>query len=167
MPIVTAPETDIWQGDIYGLVPWAVVSSLEFVQPTGNPAKPYVAAPAPEAGGRRQLMTSAGRDMGMLITHECVVDKGERLLTFARVLSISSLRAGQEIHVRNLSNLQTFHLPAVENLFAESYVDFRLITVVSRDILTGLPKIASLTLEGRESLREQLIRYWTRRDEVF
>ncbi len=168
MSIVIPPEVEIWQGDIFALVPWSVVSTLAFVQSTGNPAKPYVNAVPPNAGAKQQLMTKAGRDRAMLISHECIVDKGGLApLAFARVLSIDSAKADQQIKIRDGSNLQTFHLPATENVLDESYVDFRLLTALAPEMLPGLQRLSSLTAQGRDSLREQLIRYWTRRDTTF
>lgn len=99
----------------------------------------------------------------MLLSHECVVDKGGSApLAFARVLPITTQDERGRASIRNGANYQTFHLPAAPRLLEESYVDFRIIAAVHPERLGALQRLASLSVEARDSLRQQLILYWTR-----
>ena len=166
MPIVTPPEKEIWQGDIFRRVPWSAIKALEFVHPTGNPLKPYVLIQPPESGQKGRLVVSSGTELAMLISHECVVDKGGLApLSFARILPITTHQETQRELIRSGANLQTFHLEAdAEVGLAECYADLRLISVIDPTLVGSFERIASLTEEGRDSLRHQLILYWTRRE---
>lgn len=164
MPLVIPPEKEIWQGDIFQAVPWSVIKTLEYVHPTGNPLKPYVLTHSPEMGQKGNLVVSSGSDLAMLVSHECVVDKGGRApLTFARVLPITTHQEDQRAHIRNGANLQTFHLAANEAVaLTECYADLRLVSAIDPRLIASLGRVASLTQDGRDSLRQQLILYWTR-----
>ncbi len=165
MPIVVPTADDLWQGDIFQLTPWVVAKGLDFVQPTGNALKPYVSVPPPDRGTRSHLVTTSGRDLGMMITHECLIDKkGAAPWTFARILPMETFKPEQQVHIRSGANLQTFFLPATDGLLKESYVDFRLITAIDPKLGSSFQRIASLSEEGRNALRFQLIRYWTRHE---
>ena len=164
MPIVAPPEREIWQGDIFGVVPWSVIKTLEYVHPTGSPLKPYVLTHRPEIGQRGSLVVTSGSDLAMLISHECVVDKGGRApLTFARILPITTHQEAQRTHIRSGANLQTFHIEANDVVsLPECYADFRLLSAIDPHLMASFKRLASLTAEGRASLRQQLISYWTR-----
>jgi hypothetical protein len=166
LPILIPPEEEIWQGDIFRPVPWAAIKTLEFVQPTGNAQRPYVSAQTPELGHKGRLVVNAGIDLAMLISHECVVDKGGIApLSFARILPITTHQEAQRGAIRSGANLQTFHLEAdVEVGLGECYVDFRLISIIDPALVSSFERVASLTPEGRDSLRQQLILYWTRKE---
>ncbi len=80
----------------------------------------------------------------------------------ARVVPMDSYGEKQQEFIRNGSNYQTFHLPATEDTFEESLVDFRFVIALDPAWMESLRRIGSLTKEGRDSLRHQLILYWTR-----
>ena len=164
MPIIQPPDLKIWQGDVFAGVPWSIVKFLHFVQPEGNNQR-FISITPPLPGNRSRLVTHAGCDLGMLLSHECVVDKGGHApLTFARILPITSYgEEGREI-IRQGANYQTFHLPAAEGLIDESYVDFRFVAAINPQLLEQFMRVASLTSEGRDSLRLQLILYLTRHE---
>jgi hypothetical protein len=164
LPIVIPPEQELWQGDIFWGVPWSVINTADFLQPTGNALKPYSLTTSPQMGQRGNLVVASGSDLAMLISHECVVDKGGRApLSFVRILPITTHREEQLTHIRNGANLQTFHIEANETVgLSECYADFRLVSAIDPTFVRSLRRVASLTEEGRNSLRQQLILYWTR-----
>ena len=135
---------------------------LDFVRPDGT-SQQFVAMPPPNMGNRARLVTHSGLDLGMLLSHECVVDKGGHApITFARILPITTASGAGRDAIRNGANYQAFYLPGIEGLVQESYVDFRLIVAIDPSLASQFRRIASLTQEGRDSLRIQLILYWTR-----
>ena len=162
MPILGPPESELWQGDVFEGVPWSVIRQLDYVQPTGEHGR-YLGVPPPPSGGRGRLVTASGSGLGMLLSHECVVDKGGMApLTFARVLPITTYGERGRDAIRQGANYQTFHIPRVDGVLDESYVDFRLVAAIDPQLLGRFRRIASLTEEGRASLRLQMILYWTR-----
>lgn len=164
MPIIVPPDRQIWQGDIFAEVPWSVVRSLDFVRADGSSLR-FVSIPAPPAKERARLVTHSGRDFAMLLTHECVVDKqGRAPVSFARILPITIHDAQGQNAIRCGANYQTFYLPSVEDLIPESYVDFRLVVAIDPEVFRFLTRVASLTTEGRSSLRQRLVLYWTRHE---
>jgi len=160
LTIVIPPEMEFWQGDLFGDVPWTYVRDLDFVEPAGNG---FRLSGLPAVGHRSRLVTNAGRGMGMLVTHECTVDKGQETpLAFARVFLLASQRRSAfQDRIRSGEIVSSFYLPAAD-LIEESYADFRFITSIDPRHLRQLTRVASLNPEGRDALREQFIRFWTR-----
>lgn len=168
MPTVIPPKfADFWQGDIFSDVPWSFIGEYAFVSPADAGRNRFTAIQPPNPGAKCWLASPGGRGPAMLLSHECVVDKNRpEPLAFARVVPIRAQPSeeGRE-NVRNGSLYAAFYLPPPETpLSEESYVDFRFITAIHPDHLGGLDKIASLTDEGRNSLRLQLVLYWTREE---
>lgn len=166
MSIVVKPDPADprpWQGDVFPDAPWSLVRDLEFVSPTGDGRRYSVVQP-PQSGGRGRLVTRAGIGLGMLLSHECVVDKeGREPVAFCRLLRLATLPNEQAKQaVRNGSMYAAFYLPALPGVIEESFADFRFVVAVEPQRLQTLRRIASLTDEGRASLRHQLILYWTR-----
>ena len=157
------PDKLIWQGDVFADVPWSVLRTQDFVQPTGEGQRFVTVAP-PLSGHKARLVTNSGRDLGMLLSHECTVDKGGQApLTFGRVLPITTYHEQGRDFIRRHENYQTFHLPPDrEDLLLESYVDFRFLIAIDPAVFRTFVRIASLSSESREALRHQLILYWTR-----
>lgn len=161
MSIVVPPTPEIWQGDLFNDVPWGWVRELEYLTPVGDGRYNSAAAPAPE--GRSFLAIKGGLSAGMLITHECVVDKGQQTpFLFARVALMSNVKSSnfsQNIRENRVHGI--FYLPVSPQLPDESYVDLRIATCLDPSLISGLNKVASLTQVGREALREKLIRFWS------
>lgn len=65
--------------------------------------------------------------------------------------------------IRTYDEKLTLYLPKNEFLGDETYVDFRIITTVKADALTGLKRVASLNDDGRLLLRAQLFRFYARK----
>jgi hypothetical protein len=161
LTIVGPPDPEFWQGDLFADVPWAYVRDLDFVE-AANPG--FRLSGLPTLGHRARLVTHAGRSMGMLVTHECTVDKGQETpLAFARVFPLSSQRRTQfQDRIRAGEIVSSFYLPAATGLIEESYADFRFITSIDPRHLRDLTRVASLDNEGRAAFKEQFIRFWTR-----
>lgn len=160
MDILVPPEVKFWQGDIFSNVPWAYLKDVTFVMPTGKGG--FVPRDPPNPGARAQIVTNGGSGAGILITHECVLDKDQSdPLSFARVMSIASRGQGMQTSIRNGEYYAIFYLPG-RALLGESYVDFRFITTLDPALFPTLDRVASLNNQGRDGLRESLIRYWTR-----
>src|SRR5437016_5395325 len=137
--IVAPPSAEVWQGDIFADVPWAVARNPQWVAEAAGGG--YVKSDPPPAGKRGHLVLSAGRSRGMLLTHECAFDKARGdLLTFARVVPFTTLGERMHEHIRSNRQYAAFHLPAVEGLIEESYVDFRILVSAHPQILEGLQK---------------------------
>ncbi|HEY3131614.1 MAG TPA: hypothetical protein VGL91_19325 [Acidobacteriota bacterium] len=164
MSIITSPASEYFQGDIFADVPFAYVRSLDFVQPSDAARTKFTATPLPATGNKAHVVAPCSRSMGMLVTHECIIDKGGRApWSFARIVRISVEGAEGQQAIRTGTNYQAFHLPKTAGILdEESYVDFRLITAVDPALARDLIRIASLSTEGRASLKQQLILYWTR-----
>lgn len=159
MTRVDPPDDEIWQGDLFSDVPWAFVADLDFVDPAGEG---FRRCDLPLPGNKARLVTRAGRGLGILVSHECVVDKNQDWpIAFARVFPMARQPRTQE-QIRSGELRSSFYLPASDGIIDEAYVDFRFITSIHPKHLAGLTRIGTLDESGRQSLKEQFIRHWMR-----
>jgi hypothetical protein len=170
LQIVVPTDDRVWQGDIFEAAPASVVRDLDWVAPStsgrelATERKRFIEVDEPKEGGKARLVTLGARAKAMLITHECVLDKGPtQHLTLARVLALASQKSTDyQDAIRDGRNREAFYLPAIADLLEESYVDLRLLTTIERVHIQTMKRVASLTEEGRLALRMRLILYWTR-----
>lgn len=178
-------DRQLWQGDVFDAVPavalrhpTTVVHSLPFGL---SPAQTATLAPGDEAR-RHTLADSSNFPEGescdavvrvvpgaaMLLTHDCVCDKeSTRYLAVAPVKRLAGLELPQQKVIVEGRNLSKFYLPCAGSplgkaLGGDGYVDFGLISSVSRSYVTVDRRLVSLSDEGRASVLAQMIAYWAR-----
>src|SRR5215211_3265743 len=97
--VVQAPDSLVWQGDIYSAVPWGHIRDLDWVRTV--PGNQFARDAPPPAGKKGQLVIPAVCGLGMLLTHECVVEKQQgEPLAFARVLPLAGQRPNLQEQIR-------------------------------------------------------------------
>ncbi len=111
-----------------------------------------------------QVLASCQVAFGMVLSHDCEIDKDPKYRMVALIRPLSEVRSdGQEI-IRANRNFSACYLPAYAEIIGESYVDFRRITTLHPDFLENSERIASLTDEAVKYIQTQLFRFLTRRD---
>jgi hypothetical protein len=154
----------MWQGDVFEGVPWGYVRELTWLTPDSQ--RIYRPADEPALTGKGYFPLKGGRNMAALITHECVFDKRHTApLTFARLFRLREQTERIREQIVAGSWPAAFHLPADDSRLDEDmFVDFRMILAIDSNVATTFKKRLSLTPDGRQALREQLTRFWTRTD---
>lgn len=164
MPVLTYPAGEIYQGDIFRGVPSSVVKKHSFVKSDGGTG--YTSVSITEVVGKCDLVTSASLGLSMLISHECAIDKGTDPWTFAKIFPIDTVNDRMQQTIRTFRNFSSFHLPQFDQVFPESFADFRCVTTIGPKLAKSFQRVASLTEENRNAMRKQLIRYMTRVEEL-
>jgi hypothetical protein len=105
-----------------------------------------------------------GRGPAIVITHDCEIDKNpsKASVVVAKIRPISGAPEAQREGLRDYTRHRAFYVPAYEQ-FEEGYADLRALTMVRREALAGLTRVASMNEDGRQMLREHLFRFFTRR----
>jgi hypothetical protein len=156
------------QGDLFNAVPSMYAEDLRFMVKTADNA--YSLHPEdPQRRNDRTYPANAteARSFGVLLTHDCEIDKQTRkaLVHVALVRSLNAPAVPEE-HIdgfRTNRRHRAFYLPPNPYLNGENYVDLRRISTLRADVLLTLPKLASMNEDGRRMLREHLFRFFTRR----
>ena len=109
--------------------------------------------------------TTVQRVRAMLLTHDCDYDKrGTDFVIVAQVLPLSVVDSGSQGHVRARRTRNTFYLEPMLADGPESFVDFRRLDRVHRQIIASLAgegkRIASLTEEARLALQRQIAQFF-------
>jgi hypothetical protein len=111
--------------------------------------------------------SSAQRESLLLLSHGCEIEKPVPTLLCARVGLVAEIAKGKAGDLRRHRVANAMHLPASQNA-SESYVDFRHIYRVPRDLIDQAAKdgkrVASMTDFGRNALAAYLFRFITRRE---
>lgn len=131
---------EVSQGDVFTGVPIAYISVNDQLQATATDLVPATA---------------------MLLTHDCEYDKKKTLyVAVAQILPMSQLDRNQQRFVRELRVLSAFPLPATSSGFEESYVDFRRLDRVNKEVMENLAgrgqRIVSLDDEARLALQRAI-----------
>lgn len=102
---------------------------------------------------------------GIVVSHGCDLDKtagkARPLVLVAAVRSADSLSDQAKAAVFEQRERHTMPLPQISGL-GDCYVDLRSINVLSREAVERGTRIASLTHQGRQRLRAQLVSFFTR-----
>ena len=101
---------------------------------------------------------------GMVISHDCEIDKDTKHRLIALIRPLDPLPAQDQQTIREHRNVSDCYLPAYPGIIGESYVDFRRMTTLHPTILQNTERVLSLTEEGLKYLQIQLIRFVTRLD---
>lgn len=169
MPVeFAAPGDELSQGDLFADVPSLVVHDLRYMVKLDQNAYRLEDDPGQRRADRTYPANAEeARTHGVVLTHDCEVDKQTRkaLIHVALVRPLTEQAVAADLHQQFRENTRhrAFYLPPNDFLEGESYVDLRRITAVRGDTLLELPRVASMNEDGRRMLREQLFRFYTRR----
>lgn len=187
------PGPKLSQGDIVGQVPWGIIDDpLSVCQPAdkNRPEGKAQYAPASSklkggrdafANGRSEwIHASAKRGLGMVLWHDCAIDKFEEkeekegaaaARSFAGVVPVFPLARLQQPEAREAVRqgdvLDKYYLEPHEPQIRESYVDLRLLWPVRQAAL--VERIVTLGPDPRAALYDHLFTFLTRnqlRDEI-
>lgn len=162
------PSEELSQGDLFEGVPSIYVDDLRYLVKTGENLFALQQGAQPRRADRTYpANASEVRSLGVVVTHDCEIDKDVRKALVYSVL-VRTLRAPDvpEEHLegfRENRRHRAFYLPANEYLDGENYIDFRRMTPIRADLLLTLPKLASMNEDGKRMLQEHLFRFLTRR----
>jgi hypothetical protein len=158
------PQEELGQGDLFGLVPSVYVETLGYmVKLDGNQFRLLQHAPESRHVDRPQPANAKEvRAHGVLLTHDCEIDKSRGSLQLALVRQFEGVPEEHRVAFRDNTRHRAFYLPAGDYLDEEAYVDLRRITVISPETLVAFDRLASMNEDGRRMLREQLFRFYTR-----
>jgi hypothetical protein len=162
------PFDELSQGDLFALTPAVHVRSLEHLirlDERRYELRPQ-APPQLDLQREHQANAIAVRRAGLLLSHDCEIDKNPRRAT-ALIAVVRPLEGVPEQHrdgFRANTRHRAFYLGAPDELDRdEHYADLRLVTTIRRDALEELARLASMNEDGRRMLREQIFRFYTRR----
>lgn len=167
----TAPVADVSQGDIFTRVPSVYVPSPvqvgRFVTGRGGVAQVELTDVGQEGfpwSSEQAVVTRGAFPYGVMLTHDCEIDKDDRYRLMAMVRPIEGAPAEAIDEIRIGGRRRFFHLPAESEIydFPESYIDFRRLTAVRVPVLQLCPRVLSMSEHLRSSMREALITYLTR-----
>jgi hypothetical protein len=182
------PALPLSQGDV-----WDNVPQLQRIRPPlqvlrratlskgreGYEAHPFPGGtghpdtPAPQAASGPTFNFKAGEPIpvscqvarALVLTYDCDLDNDPDHCLVALVRSFAGLSEANRELIRGNRNFSYYHLPADEAAgLEEAYADFRRISTLHPEALTLATRRASLSEGAVESLRTQLIRFFTRRE---
>jgi hypothetical protein len=164
------PGPELSQGDLVALVPSNYVHDLDYlVKIDANPVRFQVRATRPEHMHDDQMHQANARGVraaGIVLTHDCEIDKDDReraSILVGLVRPLAGIREVDRDGIRQNTRHRAFYLPANTHVGQESYVDLRRITSVRRAALEQLVRNAAMSEDGRLMLQEHLFRFFTRR----
>jgi hypothetical protein len=102
-----------------------------------------------------------GRRMPVIVlSQDCEIDKDKKILV-APVLSIETVTGDALAAVREGKRYPFMHVPEIEGVLPESYVDLRYICFVDKRIVNISTRLRSMSAEGLERLQAQVIAFFT------
>ncbi len=123
---------------------------------------PYgVIRPSEEGeGGPWTFQSKSG--LAIVLTHDCTIDKSNtRFVQICPISPLKDLEPSLRGEVKKNRPFQYFYLPPDGEL-TESFVDFAYPTTVSLSMVSGIPRLMTLSDLGRRALYVQYIRWVTR-----
>ena len=109
------------------------------------------------------IATQAWTLRALLMSYDCEIDSDPKHRLIALVRPINQSRSADELeYLRTNRNYAFFHLPAVDGVLPESYVDFRRITSIGGDLLASCTRVVSLADSSLRAFHFQLYRFLTR-----
>jgi hypothetical protein len=117
----------------------------------------------PQAGKEVLAPASCVVARAMLLTYDCEIDKPKSLRTIALVRPLDpGMPEGDREKIRNNQRLAFFHLPALEGVLPECYVDFRRISTVAPRWVDQAKRLVSVQETARKALLMQFFLFLTR-----
>lgn len=164
-------RTEVSQGDIFADAPVAAPLEYPLTILRGNPPSltQFEELGKLPGGFKKEGETCRmriTRSFGMLMTHDCQYDNHKSdpcLLVQVRLMTVLSPKEVDEMW-RAKSKFRHLPLPHHPTIGCETYVDFRRVTSVKREQLDRLPRVASLTDDGRGLFVAAVIAFFTRKD---
>lgn len=169
MPVAFGlPRPDLSQGDLFDLVPSILVKDLGYMIKVDDARyKLQQWRPGTLNVSKEHAATAtAVRRPGLLLTHDCEIDKNpsRATLLISLIRPLGGVPDEHQAGFRDYTRHRAFYLPETpQYLSGENYADLRAITTIRRDTLEALPRLASMNEDGRRMLREHLFRFFTRR----
>ena len=198
MPVEFGPAgPDLSQGDLIELAPSNYVDDLGYlVKFSDNPARFQLRSVRPQHmhdDKTHQANARGVRVPGIVLTHDCEIDKDDRERASILVGLVRPLKSLPDEHqdgIRRYTRHRAFYLPVTEpdaaavqeegdgangeaaeggdtepqiHLAEECYLDLRRITSIRRGALEQLERKAAMNEDGRLMLQEHLFRFFTRR----
>jgi hypothetical protein len=115
-----------------------------------------------ETGEPDQIVSSCHLATGIILTHDCEIDKDSKHRTIILVRQFGQMRENDAQIIREHKNRRFFYLPRWGNALEESYVDFRRVSCVDPRLVNLDQRVASLTDWGRKQFLMAYFMYITR-----
>jgi hypothetical protein len=173
--VFTAPALRVSQGDVYRecaslFVDSRPLTAVRRASGSTPTARLFAEDGAAPPGGFKwdeaeYVVGRATLALGIMVTHDCELDKDDHFRTMALIRPWHALAAEASESIRAGGRLRFFHLPAEHPYLPESYVDFRRLTTVRGRALADDNRVLSMTEHGRAALREAFIAFVTRAEE--
>jgi hypothetical protein len=171
MPVEFGPPgLELSQGDLIGLAPSHYSHDLAYmVKIDANPVRFQLRATRPQHMHDDQTHQANARGVrvaGIVLTHDCEIDKDDRVrasILLGLVRPLDGLREEDREGIRQNTRHRAFYLPANQHVEGESYLDLRRVTSVRREALEQLDRQAAMNEDGRSMLQEHLFRFFARR----
>ena len=146
-PLYQAADVKLSQGDIFRVAKHVVLDV--FAEDADN--------------GTATSLTREKDAAAIVLTHDCHIDKrNTRFIEICAVMPLNSIEAQHRNEVKKGKMYQFFHLPALDGLLPESFVDFGFVTNVNRELLKLDQRLTTLNDLGRRAFYVQYIRWITR-----
>jgi hypothetical protein len=161
------------QGDVFGCVPLVYFRAdtvpVKWVTLHGGKQayapQPAVTADTPVKDRTKQTVL-AGCDYtrAVLMTHGCEIDKPvNKFVTVAIIRSFQDLQENVKDALRGNRKLSAFYLPPHEQGQPETYIDFRSLSTIEKDVLTKEGRICSLSEISSMAMLGQMVQFFARR----
>lgn len=164
------PDAALDQGDIFKDIPFLLppleFKGLDHANLKGNaPGFRPVPNPKPDADGRAMFLAQGPVTFGMLLNHGCDIDKAakKQKLLLALVQPVERLNEANRDSLRSARTIAIMYLPDAPGV-GEAYLDFRIVTNLTREFLGRKDRVGTMTDGARARLQVQLIKFFTRRD---
>jgi hypothetical protein len=164
-------KAQLSQGDILQKVPfWSIRSPIGYLekrtQKENRVVWVEVVEPSTDGHGNVHVLTRARVAYGLVLNHDCDLDKEkrQRRVQLAMLADLDGLNKDEREKVLESRVYHRFVLPDVPQLGKTLYADLRAIVTVDRELADGCDRIASLSEEGAERLRAQIVAFFTRLD---
>jgi hypothetical protein len=160
------PSDELSQGDLFSEVPSVYVDGPGYMVKVNGTYQLRDERPASHRLDRPQAANAKEvRELGVVLTHDCEIDKTptRASVILGLVRPLQNMRDSDADGFRSNTRHRALYLPPSGFVEGESYIDLRRVSVLRRDVLEGLPRLASMNDDGRRMLREQLFRFYSRR----
>lgn len=163
------PKPELSQGDVVIDLPfWVPLNDLQCVEKKALPAPRPPAwlettGLTPDAEGFFNFIARGRIAPGVVLSHDCELDKQRknRRVQVALVSDIEKLSTDEKQAVMGQGKWSRLVLPDVPEL-GTCYADLLIQVTLDRRIIDARRRLASMSEEGAERLRAQIIAYFTR-----